>query len=140
MELLLFRLLLLVRPPRDGVDSIIVLPGLHTNNCASKVGEVVQRARHRAEYALDSLLTRHAGVHTDLGPSSCAAAQGINPAPRSWYANRASNVGADTNTATLGEKGAFSAGRAARGVLGDVRVATGTPKPIGRFEREEGDR
>jgi len=69
------------------MDGIVILPRLHADDGAGEVGEVVQRARHRTEDALDALLARHAGVDADLGPPPRAAAQRVDAAPGGGHAD-----------------------------------------------------
>lgn len=133
-ERLALRLVFQFLAPGDGVNSIIILPGLHANDGLAEICEIVESARHRTEDTWNTLLAGHAGAHTDLGPTTSAAADRVDATPGSGHSHRTSNIGSDTDATTLGKKSCFTTSGTTGAVLGEVGIAAVTPETIGRLK------
>ncbi len=126
--------------PRDRVDRVIHLPGLHLYKRPREVCEVVQRAGHGTEDARNPLLARHARVHADFGPSPRAAPQRVDARPRRRGTHTARDVRAYAYSRTVQrQQCSFSARASARRVTGIVRVPSHAPEIIRALEGQQCD-
>jgi hypothetical protein len=96
--------------PGNGVDSVIILPGLHANNGTSEVSKIVQGTSHRTEDTWDAFLAGHTGAHAALGPTASTAAQGVDTTPGSRNTHGASDIRSNTDAATVGQESCLSTG------------------------------
>lgn len=88
---------------------VIVFPGLHLDDCAADIGEVVQCACHRAVDTGNTLLTSHAGIRSQLWPATSTATKGVHAAPSSRHTDGTSDIRTDADAASPSEQCSLSA-------------------------------
>lgn len=120
----------LIFSPGDRVDGMVVVPRLHSDNSFGEIGEIVQSTGHRTEDTGNTFLASHAGVDSDLRPAASTTAEGVDAAPGSGNANRASDIRPDTDATTKSQQSTFTTRRAARRVFRDMWVKAVTPKSV----------
>lgn len=139
-ELLLFQVCLgHVVSPRDGVDGVVVGPRLHLDNGACEVCEIVEGASHRAVDGGNTILARHTRAHAELHPTASRALERVAAREMGGAADTASDITADTDSATHGKEGTFTTSRSTRSVLGIVRVGGTTPEVVLGLKAEQGN-
>lgn len=86
------------------MDGIVVLPRLHANHSAGEICQVIQCACHRTANTWDSLLSRHTGFESVLGPTTSTTPEGIDTTPRCRNTHGASNISANANASSQSDQ------------------------------------